>query len=150
MKIEHMYGPKDDDNKFVAWLIKEMLSEKVEIKLTKGEQKRDFIYISDVISAYLTVLRNLENLHNFNDFDVGTGNFITIIDFAIKIKKIVEEILGKEVKASLNLGALPYREGELIEIQEDLSGLLRLGWKPITEIDEGLDRTIKYQIGRIR
>lgn len=150
LRIEHMYGPKADNTNFVNWLINEMVNERDEIRLTKGEQKRDFIYISDVVSAYLTVLRNLEKLHNFNEFDVGTGNFITIRDFVIKTQKIVEEILRKKIKTSLNFGVLPYREGELLEIQEDLSGLLKLGWKPITQIDEGLDRTIKYQIGWIR
>jgi len=148
LKIEHMYGPKDDSNKFVTWLINEMINEKDEIRLTKGEQKRDFIYISDVVSAYLTVLRNYEKLNSFNEFDVGTGNFITIKDFVIKTKEIIEGILSKKIKSYLNFGALPYREGEFEEINEDLSGLFGLGWKPSFKLDEDLNKTIKYHLER--
>jgi nucleoside-diphosphate-sugar epimerase len=149
LRIEHMYGPKADNTNFVNWLINEMINEKEKIKLTKGEQKRDFIYISDVVFAYLTVLKNSEKMDNFNEFDIGTGRFITIKDFVIKTKEIVEEILLKKIKTYLNFGSLPYREGEFEEIKEDISSLSELGWKPITKIEEGLNKTIQYHLERI-
>ena len=52
LKIEHMYGPKDDSKKFLSWLIKEMINGKGDINLTSGIQKRDFIYIDDVVKAF--------------------------------------------------------------------------------------------------
>jgi nucleoside-diphosphate-sugar epimerase len=146
LRIEHMYGPKADNTNFVSWLINEMVNERDEIRLTKGEQKRDFVYISDIVLAYLTVLRNLEKLNSFNELDVGTGNFITIKDFVIKTKEIVEEILSKKINTYLNFGALSYREGEFEEIKEDLSGLSKLGWKPSVGLEDGLKKTIKYQL----
>ncbi|MEN9369979.1 MAG: hypothetical protein RI952_844, partial [Bacteroidota bacterium] len=48
-KIEHMYGIKDDDKKFIPWLINKMIYDNEEINLTSGIQKRDFIYITDVV-----------------------------------------------------------------------------------------------------
>jgi len=149
LRMEHMYGPKADNTNFVTWLINEMGNEKDEIDLTKGEQKRDFIYISDVVSAHQTVLRNLNGLDHFNEFDIGSGEFISIRDFVTKTRGIVEKILGKKIKTVLNFGALPYRKGEFEEIMEDLSGLFVLGWKPLFSLEDGLDKTVRYQLERI-
>ena len=52
-----------------------------EIKLTPGEQLRDFIYIDDVVKAYLTVLKELKNLPGISQFDVGAGSLISIKEF---------------------------------------------------------------------
>lgn len=150
MKIEHIYGPKDDNNKFVTWLINELLSHKKEIKLTRGQQKRDFIYISDVVSAYMAVLNNLDILSNFNNYDVGTGNFISIKDFVIMTKNIIEQHLSTKIETNLNFGALPYRKGELEAINEDLSELAKLGWKPTIDVECGLKKTVQFQLEQVQ
>lgn len=146
LKIENFYGPKDDEDKFVNWLISQMISEKEEIKLTEGRQMRDFIYILDVVEAYITILNNQHLIKNFNEFDIGTGNFISIYDFVNKTKQIVEKISGRKIKAHLNFGALPYREGDTVEIKEDISAISQLGWKPKVSLEEGLMATIKYYL----
>jgi len=146
LKIEHMYGPKDDKTKFVTWLILELLDNREEIKLTKGEQKRDFIYIDDVVRAFMSLLKIRKELNKFVEFDVGTGRQITIKDFVIKTKEIVASLCGNEIKTKLNFGAIPYREGEFMEIEEDVSPLYVLGWTPETSLDEGLEKTIKYMV----
>ena len=46
--LEHFYGPNDDDSKFVSYIIHNLLNEVEKIDLTKGKQKRYFIYIDDV------------------------------------------------------------------------------------------------------
>ncbi len=56
LKLEHMYGPKDDDSKFVTWITNQMLNNISSIDLTEGTQKRDFIYIDDVVDAYMLML----------------------------------------------------------------------------------------------
>jgi nucleoside-diphosphate-sugar epimerase len=55
MKIEHMYGSGDDSRKFINWILSQLRHNVPSIELTKGEQKRDFIYIDDVVSAFLVV-----------------------------------------------------------------------------------------------
>lgn len=52
IKIEHMYGALDDENKFIYWLINKLKQNVEKIDLTSGVQKRDFIYIDDIVSAY--------------------------------------------------------------------------------------------------
>ena len=57
IKLEHMYGPGDDDSKFTTYVINSCLNNVPEVKLTLGEQERDFIYIDDVVSAYQLLLK---------------------------------------------------------------------------------------------
>jgi len=141
-----MYGPKDDGNKFVMWLIDKLYKEVPEIKLTKGEQKRDFIYIDDVVSAYLIVIKNIQNV-GFEEFEIGTGIAKHLKRFILKMKKRIETIKQKEIKTKLNFGALAYRDGEPMEIKANIDNLHnRYGWKPKTNINEGLLKTIKERI----
>lgn len=142
LRIEHMYGPKDDMSKFVNWLIGELLAGRREIRLTPGEQKRDFIYIDDVVDAYMVLLQNEDKLSNYNEFDIGTGQQIQIKEFVLKVKRTVEDIIGREVQTHLNFGAVAYREGETMEIEEDISGILKMGWYPQTTVEDGIRKTV--------
>jgi len=114
MKLEHMYGEKDDDSKFIPFLIESILEGKG-IRITKGEQKRDFIYVHDVVDAYLKVLDNLGNFNdNFIEFEIGTGNSISLRDLLSKI----EEEINK--KANIKWGAIPYRKNEIFDSKADI------------------------------
>jgi nucleoside-diphosphate-sugar epimerase len=139
MKIEHMYGEKDDYGKFIPFVIKNILEDK-KIKVTKGEQKRDFIYVNDVIDAYLKVLDNLGNLNNnFTEFEIGTGNSVTLRDF---VNKIEEEI---NKKANIKWGAIPYRKNEIFDSKANIEKAKNiLGWYPKYDVSSGLKRTVNW------
>lgn len=142
LKLEHMYGPKDSTNKFVPWVLSQLVDEVEEIKLTKGEQKRDFIFIDDVVTAFLTVIKNREQLGNFSEFDVGTGYAISVRSCVTKIKEIYEKQAG-QTHTKLHFGAIPYREGEIMSVVVDNQELLDLGWTPSFSTEEGLINLIK-------
>ena len=44
LRLEHIYGEFDSKSKFVTYILYELIDNKSEINLTKGCQKRDFIY----------------------------------------------------------------------------------------------------------
>lgn len=142
LRLEHMYGPKDDTNKFVPWIITQLYQNVDEIKLTNGEQLRDFIFIDDVISAYLTVLDNLMTLKKFNELDVGTGNLITVKYFLEQLKNVYENTFS-ETKTKFKFGALPYRLNEVMRFEINNLALKRMGWVPKTTLEEGLKLLFK-------
>jgi len=146
LKIEHMYGPKDDKRKFVTWVLRQMITGTGKIPLTEGEQKRDFVYISDVVNAFLLVLQKQDNFSPFTEFDVGTGRAISIKAFILKLKGIVGKALGKDISAFLDFGALPYRQGEPMEIAADISKLIELGWNPKIPVDVGLQELVREEL----
>jgi CDP-paratose synthetase len=136
--IEHFYGPGDDPSKFVNWVIRELLANVVSLDLTMGEQRRDFIYIDDVVSAFIAIIDNEHKFKKgFHRFDVGTNNLIQIRELV----KTIKTICNNKV-TSLNFGKLPYREGEIMESDVDLSQLKSLGWTPKYTLNQGLESTI--------
>jgi len=142
LKLEHMYGPKDDPTKFMAWLVSQFEQNVAEIKLTSGVQKRDFIFIDDIVSAFMTVLQNQNVLPQFSEFEVGIGQSIEVRFFVETLKKQYEKANGKS-DSQLNFGAIPYRDGEVMEFKVNNDSLKKLGWKPSTHLNQGLETTLK-------
>ena len=140
IKIEHFFGPKDDDSKFVISMIKSFLNKSKSIKLTKGSQKRDFIYIDDVVSAMKRILFHaLKQKKGFEIFEVGSGSNISIKNIIILIKKFCNNTTTK-----LEFGKLPMRKNELLHINLNLKKLFKLGWRPKYNLEVSLKKTIKY------
>lgn len=146
LKLEHMFGEQDGNDKFTTWILNELKQEKPTIPLTAGTQKRDFIYIDDVVSAYLTCLEQVPQLKNFNDIEVGTGVLTPVKTFVTLVKSTLEKLKGSPIETQLNFGALPYREGEIMEPQVDNSVLCSLGWQPKRTLEENIERFVKKEI----
>lgn len=144
MALEHFYGPFDNKTKFVSRMIADILSDKDRIALTAGKQKRDFIFIDDVIEAFAIVYRNLNQLKpNVYSFEVGTNCNTTIEDLLQKIKAI-----AGNTRTILDFGAIPYREHEVMESQVDTRSLRALGWSPRVSLEEGLTKTIEMELAQ--
>lgn len=136
--LEHFYGPGDADSKFTTWIVQSCLKNIDKIELTPGEQKRDFIYIDDVVDAYLKLLGNCGSIEDkFQEFDLGSGDAVSIREFV----EMVHSIIGS--KTVLNFGALPYREYEIMESKADISKLREIGWKPRYDLIAGLKKMIE-------
>ena len=143
LKLEHMYGEKDGISKFVPWVLSQFKANELEIRLTKGEQERDFIYIDDVVTAYLVLLEKGSALSSFNEFDVGTGQLITVRRFIEKLKKAYEVDFGVPV-TKLNFGAIPYRKGEKMKTKVNNQALIDLGWSVKTKLETGLEKVVSH------
>lgn len=144
IKIEHMYGPKDDENKFIYWLINQLKQNVEEIDLTSGMQKRDFIYIDDIINAYETIIKNLNNLVSFEEFELGSGTSIEVRNF---IKEIYMELSKiQNLNTRLNFGVIPYRDNENMNMQANIKKLKKLGWQVEISIEDGIKNIIKENI----
>jgi nucleoside-diphosphate-sugar epimerase len=143
--LEHFYGPGDDPSKFVTHLVQSLLRAVPRIALTPGLQKRDFIYIDDVVEAFVRLAAfSLETAPGFYRFEVGTNESISIRDFAEQVHR-----LAGEPATILDLGALPYRENEVMESTVDTTMLRHLGWVPKVALREGLEQTIEAERKRL-
>ncbi len=138
VKLEHIYGPGDDLSKFPAWILNECRQNSMEIKLTPGEQRRDFVYIDDVISAYSFMLREMERLgRGWLEIGLGSGVSVSVRYFVETIHSAVNS------RALLNFGALPYRDGELMYSQADTKLLRAIGWRPLYSVENGVKKMIQ-------
>ena len=139
--LEHFYGPFDNDSKFVTYVIRKMLGNEDSIDFTLGLQKRNFVYIEDVIDAFIVLLNNINKLDNsFHNFEVGTEDSVTIKDFVGLVKK-----LCNNNTTDLNFGAINYRENEVMNTNTNTDKLKSLGWFPRFSLEDGLKNTIDLE-----
>jgi nucleoside-diphosphate-sugar epimerase len=141
MKLEHMYGPKDDSTKFVPWVVEQLRQNKDKIELTEGKQERDFIHVTDVVHAYVQVLKNHNKLEKYEEFEIGTGQPVTVREFVSELTRQYKK-QHSENQTQLNFGSIPYREGEMMCTKADTRQLTSLGWKPIFYFREGIENII--------
>jgi len=103
-----------------------------------GLQTRDFIYVEDVAEANLLALES----NVTGSYNIGSGNDISIKDLAYKI-------LGLMGRNDLEIVYDKPRIGDIRYSLADISKAAQLlGWKPDTNFEEGLKRTIKYYVER--
>lgn len=137
LRLEHVYGPGDGHKKFTTYLFN-ALRIQANVPLTSGKQRRDFIYVSDVVSAYLHALQYRNNLSvGFVELEVGTGQAVSLEDFV----RTAHSVLGSN--SILNFGALPQRPKEIMCSQANTDDLRRLGWKPLIDINNGIRLSVK-------
>lgn len=140
VKLEHIYGPFDSDYKFTTYVIKSCLKNVPELKLTPGHQKRDFIYIEDVITAYSLLLQQgLQGLEFFKEYELGTGESLTVRHFVELVHRLTKS------KTNLKFGTIPYRENEIMESKASNEELKKLGWVCKINLDEGIKRILKIE-----
>ncbi len=136
--LEHFYGPNDDDNKFISYVIKSCLEGKT-LELTNGKQKRDFIHIKDVISAFDVIISQLDNIEHGETIALGSG-------VALSVREIVEIIaVASRTESILNFGTVADRKNELMYSCADVFRLASLGWTSSLSIEEGLLDTITIE-----
>jgi CDP-paratose synthetase len=138
VRIEHAYGPMDGSEKFVPTLIRALLANQEAFDLTPGEQVRDFVYVDDVVEAYMTLLARHSSLPGTAiTVDVGTGRGQTLESMARMARDLCRS------STELRFGALPYRKGEQMQSVADTGLLRELGWQAAVPLREGLTRTIE-------
>lgn len=99
----------------------------------KGDQKRDYMYIDDLVKAYDLVYK-YEALKG-EVINFGTGKATKVIDIAKYIAK----------KFNVPIVYKPQRPGEVSYFKADITKAKKLGFKPSVDIWQGIDKYIKWQ-----
>jgi nucleoside-diphosphate-sugar epimerase len=110
-----------------------------EVRLTTGTQRWDFVYVDDIVSAFLAALRRPEKAAAAGVLNVGTGDPLAVRDLVTRLAGLTGE------NARLFWGAIPHRSNE-VWYNSGSWGTIRsvLGWEPRVSLDEGLERTIAW------
>lgn len=134
--LEHVYGPNDNENKFVTNIINKIKNNNEYIDLTKGDQKRDFIHVEDVAEAYYFIIKNYDNLNSFEEFEIGTGKPISIKNFVEEVKKKTKSL------TKLNFGKIEIRNNEFKSSKANISKLTKIGWNYKYDFKNGINNII--------
>ena len=136
LKLEQFYGK--DDGTLVSFVINSLKNNQTELKMTLGEQKRDFIFIEDLIEAIGKIYGHHLNLNfNYIEFEIGSGK-------AYSIKEVVTTIEAKvhDHKTKILWGAIPYRKNEVMNSCANISKLTALGWSPHFDLKSGISKIL--------
>ncbi|VDZ82575.1 NAD-dependent epimerase/dehydratase family protein [Kluyvera intermedia] len=138
MRLEHVYGPGDGEGKFIPYILSQLIDGQLDIKCTSGMQVRDFVYVDDVVAAYLTVLEKINDIPSYVEYQVGTGYGVSLQDFLIHLQHLVPGSRG-----TFDFGALPQRENEIMYSTANNNDLVKLGWKPKFDFKLGIRKLLE-------
>ena len=131
LRLFNVYGTRSRTNSAYGAALGVFLKQKILNKpftiVGNGNQKRDFIYVSDVCNAfYKALMKNITN----ERLNIGFGK-------PRKVNEMVKIIGGQKIY-------VPKRPGEPDLTHANISKAKRLlSWKPTINLEEGLKKVIK-------
>jgi nucleoside-diphosphate-sugar epimerase len=138
LRQTNTYGRKDNDFFVTEQIITQMLKNPTEIHLGYPDPYRNFLYIDDLMGAWVTVVENPEKVAG-EIFCLGPDEPICIRDYAWKIAGMIGW------NGTIHWNTKPARPGEIYYLNSTNEKITRAtGWAPTTTLDEGLKITIDY------
>ena len=131
LRLFNVYGPRAKIKGTYGSVLSIFLKQKLERKpltiIDNGEQSRDFIYVDDVVNAFIKA----SNILNYSQiFNIGSGKSIKINDLA--------KIIG---------GEKTYIKKHNNEIEHSLADILKakenLKWVPAVNLESGISKLFK-------
>ena len=124
-----------DDGRVVSNFIIQSLKNEPLTLFGSGEQTRAFCYVDDLVGGLLKLMHTEDSVTG--PMNLGNPVEISVKELAFKIKEIIgsrSEIIYKDLPVDDPARRCP-----------DISYAKKtLGWEPVTGLDEGLEKTVKY------
>lgn len=159
MRFANVYGPHIDclrkQPPFVAYVIRELYYDRIPTFYSNGEQRRDYIYIDDLLDIACILMTNT----GFDVVNVSSCTTISVNEIYALISKIMKkDIVPNYLEPekywskypSLYEGAYSISKSILdAEVNKytlcsNQHALEKYGWHPKINMEEGLRRTISY------
>jgi UDP-glucuronate 4-epimerase len=145
-----VYGPYGRPDMALFLFTKAILAGKPIQVFNKGEMKRDFTYVDDIVKGIVKVIdhKPVATVNNNGDpsvsktapykvYNIGNSSPVRLMDFI----EAIETKLGIQAKKEL----LPMQPGDVPMTWADTGDLERdLGYRPNTPIEEGVGRFIDW------
>jgi len=128
-----IYGPNQTIDRLIPFTIISCLQKK-KFPCSKGNQIRDFLYVSDAINFIYKIMIGKDVGKIFN---LGSGK-------RVKVRKLIENIV-KECRGGTPLfGRIKFRIDELLYLYPSISLALSKKWKPLIDLKTGLKLTVNH------
>jgi len=141
LRLYSIYGPLEDSSRLIPNIIRYGVDGKYP-DLVNPEVSHDFVYIDDIIEAFVYTAINLKEEDYGQSFNIGSGIKSTIRDVAGAAK----EVFG--ISAEPEFSSMPERHWDVHEwYANNNKAAERLGWKPRTSFNKGLELTARWYKG---
>lgn len=154
LRLANVYGPSlsvssADDRGVLNRVTKMAMQGKDLVLYGDGNYLRDYVYIDDVISAF--IVSGFRDGISGRVFNVATGESVSVRDAFHLVVQRVKSVTGKSVQ----IESAPWPEGASpIELRNYTSNINSsvddLGWKPKISLEAGIDRMVDSFINSTR
>lgn len=139
LRLYQVYGPNQKKDRLIPMVINSFLKNK-NLKCTNGKQKRDFIYIDDLINLFLKIIKTKKL--NSGIFNVGSGKPVSVKIVIDNIKKFIKK--GKPI-----YGAIKMRKDEIKNLYPKINKVKKFfNWNANITLETGLKKTIRFYEGK--
>jgi len=141
LRYFNVFGPRqsmdDEYSVVIPIFINKMLDNQQPTIYGDGSQRRDFVFIKDVVDANVKALLTETPTGIYN---VASGDIVGVTELFF----ILRNIIGVDVDAIYAKA----REGDVLKTHADISEIKKvLGWKPKYELRGALRETVKWWQG---
>jgi dolichol-phosphate mannosyltransferase len=137
LRLYSAYGPMEDSSRLVPNVVRFGLEHRYP-PLVDPQTSRDFVYIDDVVEAFIDVALKLEPQLFGESLNIGSGVKTTIGD----VVKVALEIFDIDGEPAFNMES---RHWDLKDWYADIAKVRdRIGWRPRIRFPEGLRRTAEW------
>lgn len=136
-RLFSVYGPYEQPGRFVPTITKNLI-EQTPIQITPGDQRRDFVFIDDVVDAYILAIKNATKLSG-EICNIGTGYEYTNDEVVKKLFRATKK------KTIIKKGSYAKRLWDTKHWVANITHTRKvLGWKPKYSLDTGLLKTYSW------
>ncbi len=156
-RLDNILEPKEGSSRVLTQFIGNILRGK-EIQLVDGgSQRRSFTYIDDGIDALARIIENHDGAADGRIFNIGNpGNDVSIRELAELLVQLVKDYpkyaeLADRVRIVTVKSTEYYGQGYqdiLTRVPSIRNADRYLGWKPRTDLETALRKTLDYHLGR--
>lgn len=132
-RLFYQYGEFEHRGRLVPTVVRALLRGEL-AQTTLGEQRRDYLHAEDVARALWTVGESgTEGVVN-----IGSGA-------ALRVRDLVEAVARAVGRPELvQFGAIPRPSGDPDVVCAANDRLARLGWRPLINLSDGIERTVDW------
>jgi dTDP-glucose 4,6-dehydratase len=129
------FGPRQSLRASIPTMIMQVLNNNKEIKLGSLKTKRDFSYVSDTVSGFLSCIKNKKCIGEV--INLGSG-----FDFSMKqVLSIIQKDLGKTLKVLVDKERIRPQKSEVKHLLSNNKKAKKLlGWEPKYNGTQGFEK----------
>jgi UDP-glucose 4-epimerase len=137
-RLFNVFGTNETNDHLIPAIVEQVRRGDRKIDLGNLTPKRDFVHVSDVVEAIMTLAQEFQG--GYDTYNVGTGT-------EYSVREVVEqtsEALGEEIEIDQDDDRV--RESDRPHLQADISRLRReFGWEPSVDLVTGLEELLHQE-----
>jgi UDP-glucose 4-epimerase len=136
LRLFMVYGPGQMALRKLVPYVTVSLLRGVAPQLMSGEREVDWVYVDDVVDAFLAAMVAPAALGK--SLDIGSGELVTVRECVARLERLV----GSDIEPVF--GGLPDRKLERVRVADPTPAKDAMGWRPRTTLEHGLGRTVAF------